>query len=241
MFHPTDAVEDAWGKRILDRMSKDKAIDTIRIYAMLEDIVYIDMNGQLAYDFRVSDLRLDYLVECGYNLIISYGGIPECISDCKHDMTSVSKNKTRYKGKMWNTSPPKDYTLWEEVCYIYTKHIVERYGIERVSEWRISCFNEPDLNWFFMANTPQENIEERVSEYCKLYEGFSKGIERVSNKIVYGGPAWASIVPFLEAFLKYVKENKIRLDFISMHNYGTDTGKLNKGGYFSVDDWIAHQ
>ena len=241
VFHPTDAVEDAWGKRILDRMSKDKAIDTIRIYAMLEDIVYIDMNGQLAYDFRVSDLRLDYLVECGYNLIISYGGIPECISDCKHDMTSVSKNKTRYKGKMWNTSPPKDYTLWEEVCYIYTKHIVERYGIERVSEWRISCFNEPDLNWFFMANTPQENIEERVSEYCKLYEGFSKGIERVSKKIVYGGPAWASIVPFLEAFLKYVKENKIRLDFISMHNYGTDTGKLNKGGYFSVDDWIAHQ
>ena len=30
LFHPTDAVEDAWGRRILDRISRDKAIDTVR-------------------------------------------------------------------------------------------------------------------------------------------------------------------------------------------------------------------
>ncbi len=29
LFHPTDAVEDPWGKRILDRMSDDGAIMTI--------------------------------------------------------------------------------------------------------------------------------------------------------------------------------------------------------------------
>ena len=42
LFHPTDAVEDPWGKRILDRMAKDGAIKSVRIYAMLEDIVYLD-------------------------------------------------------------------------------------------------------------------------------------------------------------------------------------------------------
>ena len=41
-------MEDAWGKRILDKMSEDNAIDTVRIYAMLEDIVYIDENGAYA-------------------------------------------------------------------------------------------------------------------------------------------------------------------------------------------------
>lgn len=63
LFHPTDAIEDPWGKRILDRMASDGSIQTVRIYAMLEDIVYTDETGVLQYDFRLSDLRLDYMVE----------------------------------------------------------------------------------------------------------------------------------------------------------------------------------
>jgi hypothetical protein len=31
VFHPTDAVEDPWGRRILDRMAKDGAVKTVRI------------------------------------------------------------------------------------------------------------------------------------------------------------------------------------------------------------------
>ena len=61
IFHPTDAVEDSWGKRILDRIAKDKSINKVRVYAMFEDIVYYDDEGKVAYDFRLSDLRLDYL------------------------------------------------------------------------------------------------------------------------------------------------------------------------------------
>jgi len=61
LFHPTDAVEDPWGKRILDQMAKDGAVQTVRIYSMFEDIVYLDGNGNLCCDFRISDLRLDYL------------------------------------------------------------------------------------------------------------------------------------------------------------------------------------
>lgn len=40
LFHPTDAIEDPWGRRILDRISADGAIKTVRIYSMFEDIVY---------------------------------------------------------------------------------------------------------------------------------------------------------------------------------------------------------
>lgn len=37
IFHPTDAVEDSWGRRIIDRFAKDKSIKTIRVYAVFED------------------------------------------------------------------------------------------------------------------------------------------------------------------------------------------------------------
>ena len=124
LFHPTDAIEDAWGKKILDRMAEDRAVNTVRIYTMFEDIVYLDENGELAYDFRLNDLRLDYLVEKGYSLLLAYAAMPECIATNKHAATSNSKNKTRYKGKLFNTSVPTDYKLWEEICYESTKHSV---------------------------------------------------------------------------------------------------------------------
>lgn len=236
LFHPTDAIEDPWGKRILDRLAEDKCIHTVRIYTMFEDIVYIDESGNLQYDFRLSDLRLDYLTQNGFDILLAYGGMPDCIADSTANKTSVSKNKTRYKGKLWNTSPPSDYSLWEEVCYEYTKHNVERYGIETVSRWHCQCFNEPDLHIFFLSQVPEKEVEVRAGEYCKLYEAFQKGIRRVSERINIGGPALAYVIPFLGNFLDYVKENKLKLDFISMHSYGTSPDLLNsKSRPFCVD------
>ena len=227
LFHPTDAIEDPWGKRILDRMSLDGAIKKVRIYTMFEDIVYLNETGELQFDFRISDLRLDYMIEKGYDLLLSYGGIPDCIAKSNDNKTSVSKNKTRYKGKMWNTSPPKDYKLWEEICYEYTKHNIERYGIERVLRWHCQCLNEPDISLFFLSELPNSEADERGKEYCKLYEAFVNGIQKASKDITVGGPALADRLDFLEIFLNFVKSKKIRLDFISLHNYGTTPDHLN--------------
>lgn len=231
LFHPTDAIEDPWGRRILDRISADKAIDTVRIYTMFEDIVYIGENGEICYDFRLSDLRLDYMVEKGFNLLLAYAGMPDCIASSSTQKATFSKGKTRYKGKLWNSAPPKDYAVWEEVCYEYTKHIVERYGIETVSKWRMQCFNEPDIP-FFMSEYPStlENaLNHRLPAYCKLYEHFERGIKRVSEEIKVGGPTLAYQIDFLGGWLEYVKEKNLKMDFISVHNYGTSPSLLNSG------------
>ena len=228
VFHPTDAVEDPWGKRTLDRMARDKAVKMVRIYTMLEDIVYFDENDQLQYDFRINDLRLDYLVEQGYDIMLAYAAVPDCIS-IPGSKSSVSKNKTRYKGKMFNTMPPKDYSLWEEVCYKYTKHIVERYGIDTVSRWYLHCFNEPDLSSFFLGNADKTDWQARLDAYCPLYEHFARGLLRVSQRLHFGGPALAGNLHFLGGFLDFVKKNRLRLDYIALHHYGTSPGKLNSG------------
>lgn len=240
IFHPTDAIEDPWGRRILDRIAADRAIRMVRIYAMFEDIVCTDEDGNLTYDFRLSDLRLDYLVEKGFDILIAYAGIPAFLSEDGGVKTSVSKNKTRYKGKMWNTSPPKDYALWEEICYEYTKHNVKRYGIETVSKWRVHCFNEPDISLFFRADLGKEDHDNRIrcEEYCRLYSGFERAVRRVSERIRIGGPALAHVRSFLDGFLKYVKKNDLRLDYIALHNYGTSPKKINDGARLTVESII---
>lgn len=243
VFHPTDAVEDPWGRRILDKMAEDGAIKTIRIYAMLEDIVYLGEGGEPCYDFRLSDLRLDYLIDRGYDLLIAYAGIPDCIAGSLTIKTSVSKNKTRYKGKMWNGAPPKDYGLWEEICFEYTKHIIERYGIETVKEWRLQCFNEPDIGAFFLGNLDhsRESTAIRCREYCKLYESFVRGVSRASLDVKIGGPALAYHCDFLGGWLDFVKEKGLKLDFISAHHYGTGPNELNSGKErFCVSGFIMH-
>jgi len=238
IFHPTDAIEDPWGKRILDRCAKDKAIQTVRIYSMFEDIVYEDENGEIAYDFRVNDLRLDYLVEKGYDILIAYGMIPKCLATNPDITSAVNKKKTRYKGKMLYPSRVKDLKIWEDICYEYTKHIVERYGLETVAKWHIHCYNEPDGMNFFLPDLPNTYKDLRVLEYLKLYEGFVNGILRCTDKLRIGGPSLSADTEFFDLFLKGVKEKNLRLDYLALHNY-SKTGYRNANEIgFNADNWI---
>ena len=231
-FHPTDAIEDAWGKRILDRVSADGAAKTVRMYAMLEDVVTMDEDGKLCYDFRLGDLRIDYMLEKGFDLLLSYNFTPPCIASKQDSLSCVSHNKTRYKGKLINTSAPRDYALWEEICYTYTKHLIDRYGEQTVARWHLQCYNEPDISAFFMSELKitEENTLIRLREYCKLYHGFEKGIRRASEKLCIGGPALANKDAFLLGFFEYVKQNRLQFDFISLHNYAaTNPTRLQSG------------
>ena len=54
-FHPTDAIEDEWGQRIIDSIADNRAANFVRIYAMLEDIVSKDDKGNLIYDFTLNE------------------------------------------------------------------------------------------------------------------------------------------------------------------------------------------
>ena len=228
LFHPTDAIEDPWGKRILDRMAADGAIKTIRIYAMLEDIAYIDGEGNIAYDFRISDLRLDYLIEKGFDVLLAYGGMPACIAADPALYNTAAKNATRYKGKQFITSPPKDYALWEELCYEYTKHLVERYGEARVATWHAHCWNEPD-GAFFMTNLKYGEYIEKSTEYCKLYDAFVRGVRRASKGLRVGGPALAEGHQFFDRFMAHVRESGVEMNYIALHTYGTGVSLINNG------------
>ena len=236
-FHPTDAIEDEWGIRILDEVARDGVAKTVRMYAMLEDIVTRDENGNFVYDFTLNDQRIDYMLSRGFNLLLSYNFIPPCIARDPALTSNVSKNATRYKGKMIVTSPPRDYAEWEEICFRYTEHIVARYGEDVVKNWYLQCYNEPDISPFFMGDMLCHGDYElqarqaliRCDEYVKLYRGFEQGIRRVSKNLRIGGPTLAEFTGFLENFLAYTRSNHLQLDYVCFHGYGTKPAALNSG------------
>jgi len=225
-FHPTDAIEDEWGQRILNKVAKDGAAKTVRMYAMLEDIVTENEKGELCYDFTLNDIRLDYMISNGFDIFLSYNFIPPCISSDTLEKSTVCKKKTRYKGKYILTAPPKSYEKWGEICKKYTEHIVERYGIETVSKWQLQCYNEPDIGAFFMSGA---SVSERCTEYCKLYGFFARAIKSVSTELKIGGPALAGEYEFMQGFLDHVAKEAIPIDFICIHSYGTDPASITDG------------
>ncbi len=230
-FHPTDAIEDPWGQRILNRVKEDGVASTVRMYAMLEDIVTMDDQGRLQYDFSENDKRMDYMVEKGFCLFLCYAYMPPCLAAHPESLHAAAKNKTRYKGKMIIASEPRDYGLWEEICREYTRHIVDRYGEDRVASWKLQCLNEPDLPPYFMGYLDRSPASDalRLREYEKLYRGFVRGIRAVSPRLKVGGPSFAYSQPLLEAFLQGLRADGTPIDFISIHTYGTNVKKLNSG------------
>lgn len=235
-FHPTDAIEDNWGKFILDEISNEKVAKFVRIYSMFEDIFTMNEKGEIISDFSLNDQRIKYLLSKGFKPLISCAFLPPFLASVPNSTSVVAKSKTRYKGKTINVSLPKDYKIWEEICYLYFKHVVDTFGIDEVLTWKFQCWNEPDCHLFFMPELLYEDNDMVIKgkEYFKLYNSFVNGALRVNKNIKCGGPCLAYPIDskppiFLETFLELVKTNNIKFDFFSYHIYGTDPNKLKSG------------
>ena len=80
-----------------------------------------------------------------------------------------------------NVSPPKDYTLWDNMITAFAQHLIERYGIEEVSHWSFEVWNEPNID-FWVGNPKQPT-------YFTLYDHTALALKKVSQRLRVGGPS----------------------------------------------------
>ena len=66
-------------------------------------------------------------------------------------------------------SPPKDWTKWGDLVSHFAQHLVDRYGIDEVSQWYFEVWNEPNLD--FWAGDPKEQT------YYQLYDTAAKALK----------------------------------------------------------------
>jgi len=248
-FHPTDAVEDLWGREILDRWAADGTAQYLRLYTMFEDIVSRDAQGNLVFDFSEQDARLDIAVAKGFRLLLCFNFMPVVMGK-----TPTELSGRRYKDKHFCRSNPADYNEWKLLCYTQAKHLIDRYGEEKVAEWRFHCWNEPDLGYwiypkFFCECTREEQVY-KMSEYCKLFDHFEAGVHEASPRLQAGGPSCGHYKEFFEYVMKHVSNGKnyvtgatgTRIDFVSMHCYSSIPQDVHDPCRFKVSpESIARQ
>jgi xylan 1,4-beta-xylosidase len=181
----------------------------VRFHAILHDEVGVyneDEHGNPIYNFSYVDQIYDGLLKLGVRPVVEISFMPKKLAfnpDALHPFW--------YKQ---NVSPPKSLEAWDALMTHFAQHLVDRYGIDEVSQWYFEVWNEPNIDFW--------NGIPRKQSYFELYAHTARALKAVSPRLRVGGPATAA-ASWVDDFLKFAAANQVPVDFVSSHGYADDT------------------
>jgi xylan 1,4-beta-xylosidase len=181
----------------------------VRFHAILHDEVGVyneDEHGNPVYNFSYVDQIYDGLLKNGVRPFVEISFMPRKLAfnpDALHPFW--------YKQ---NVSPPKSMELWDGLITHFAQHLVDRYGIQEVSQWYFEVWNEPNIDFW--------NGIPRQKSYLDLYAHTARDLKTVSPRLRVGGPATAAAA-WVGDFIKFTAANHVPVDFVSTHGYADDT------------------
>jgi len=180
----------------------------VRFHAILDDenAVYSeDARGNPVYNWSYVDQIYDGLLDNGIRPFVEISFMPKALA------ARLDYHAFWYKQIV---SPPGDYTKWDALITEFARHLVERYGIDEVSQWYFEVWNEPNID--FWTGRPAEQT------YFELYDNTARALKSVNSRIRVGGPATAQAA-WVSDMIAHAMENHVPLDFVSTHVYGNDS------------------
>ena len=182
----------------------------VRFHAIFHDETGLydeDANGNPVYNFSYVDQIYDGLLANGVRPFVELSFMPK----------KLAAQQTLHV--FWYhpiVSPPKDWDKWGDFISHFAQHLVDRYGIDEVSQWYFEVWNEPNLD--FWAGDPKQQT------YYQLYDVTARALKGVNPRLRVGGPATAQAA-WIDSFIRHCAENHVPLDFVSTHVYGNDTAQ----------------
>jgi len=180
----------------------------VRFHAIFHDEVGVydeDEKGNAVYNFSYVDQIYDGLLANGVRPFVEISFMPKKLA------LGQDVHPFWYKQIV---SPPKDYVKWDGLIRAFGEHLVERYGIDEVSQWYFEVWNEPNID--FWTGEPKQ------ATYFELYDHTVRTLKEVNPKLRVGGPSSAA-ADWVTPFLDHVTKENIPIDFVSTHGYADDT------------------
>ena len=168
------SLRDAY-RRDLRTVRQITGFQYVRFHAILDDEVGVydeDKQGKPIYNFSYVDQIYDGLLANSVKPFVELSFMPSKLA-ARQDLQSFWYHP--------NVAPPKDYAKWDDLITQFTKHLVDRYGIDEVANWYFEVWNEPNLD--FWTGTPKQE------SYFELYDHTARDIKAVSPRLRVGGPA----------------------------------------------------
>jgi xylan 1,4-beta-xylosidase len=197
-------------RRDLRAMKSATDIHYVRFHAIFDDEVGVyaeDAQNRPSYNWSYVDQIYDGLLDNGVRPFVEMSFMPRALA------ASLKPHAFWYHPL---PSPPKDYAKWETLIYNFAKHLVDRYGVNEVSQWYFEVWNEPNID--FWTGQPNQ------ATYFELYDHAARAIKRVDSRLRVGGPATAQAA-WIPDMIAHSVQQQAPLDFVSTHVYGNDLSK----------------
>ena len=207
----------------------------VRFHGLFHDdmFVYREEEGGVRYNWQYIDELFDRMLAIGVRPFLELGFCPK-------DLASGDETIFWWKGGI---APPSDYGKWRDLVEAFTRHCVDRYGLDEVRSWYFEVWNEANLPLFWSGTKRQ---------YFELYKVSAQAVKSVDAGLRVGGPATSNFVPddrfageredtslqrtlavedlgaldwrgvWIEDFLAFCEREKLPVDFVSAHPYPTD-------------------
>jgi xylan 1,4-beta-xylosidase len=192
----------------LREVKKVTEFSYVRFHNILHDEVGVydeDGQGNPVYNFSYVDQIYDGLLQNGVRPFVEISFMPKKLA-LRQDV-----HPFWYKQIV---SPPKDYKKWDDMIRAFAQHLVDRYGIDEVTQWYFEVWNEPNID--FWSGDPKQ------ATYFELYDHTARALKSVSPRLRVGGPATSS-AHWVDAFIQHAAAENVPTDFISSHGYADDT------------------
>ena len=197
-------------RRDLREVKEATGFEYVRFHAIFHDEVGLydeDAAGQPIYNFSYIDQIYDGLLENGVRPFVELSFMPRKLA------AQPALHAFWYRPIV---APPRDWTRWGDLITSFARHLVERYGIDEVSQWYFEVWNEPNID--FWVGEPKD------ATYYQLYDAAANALKRVNPRLRVGGPSTAQAA-WIEPFIRHAVEHQVPIDFVSTHVYGNDTAK----------------
>lgn len=194
-------------RRDLDWVHAVTGFQYVRFHAIFHDengVFDEDAQGNPVYNFSYVDQIYDGLLAHGVKPFVEISFMPKKLA------ASPVLHAFWYKP---SPSPPKDYAKWDALVTAFAQHLVERYGLDELSQWYFEVWNEPNID--FWAGEPKQ------ATYFELYDHTARALKGVSPRLRVGGPATAQAA-WADAFIQHVVQARVPADFVSTHVYAND-------------------
>jgi xylan 1,4-beta-xylosidase len=187
----------------------DLGFKRVRFHGLFDD----DMSALLIVDNEV--VFSWYNIDTVFDFIVSLGMMPYVeLSFMPEFLANGTTTIMHYKAF---TSPPNNWTLWEDFITAFGEHIISRYGMDEVSQWTFEVWNEPNCGFF---NGDQ-------AQYFQFYQRTATALKAANSSLRVGGPV-TCMSAWLTEFIDFCEANNAPYDFIATHEYPTDIVPSNR-------------
>ncbi len=227
----------------LEMVKRECGFRYVRMHDVFNDDMFVcfrKKDGSMVYNWQYVDDVYDRMLALGVKPFVELAFFPSVLA------APNSKTQMWYRNHI--TVDRTKFGEWGDLIRNFTRHLVDRYGLDEVRTWYFEVWNEPNLN----TNPAAGFLDGTKSDYFQLYKYAAQAVKSVDETLKVGGPATSNFVAdtrfdgevydknksvfypqdvintkqwkgvWIEDFLRFCEKEKLPVDFISTHPYPTD-------------------